>query len=181
MALGGVAAKSNQFDVVVVGARCAGAPLAADLAGRGMRVALVERSRFPSEVPSTHMIHSCGVARLARLGLIDALLATGAPPLQRGTFQVDDVRLSGGPEVVGAFEAPWLCIRRQVLDPILADGAQEAGVQAFTETTVRALVEEVGSVRGVETDKGVIRAALVVGADGRTRRSRGSSARVSTT
>lgn len=157
---------SNQFDVVIVGARCAGAPLAADLAARGMTVALVERARFPSEVPSTHMIHPCGVARLARLGLMDALLATGAPPLLRGSFHVDDVRLSGRPEVVASFEAPWLCIRRHVLDPILAQAAEEAGAHVLTETTVKALVEEDGVVRGVETDKGIMRAALVVGADG---------------
>ncbi|MGH9097400.1 MAG: FAD-dependent oxidoreductase, partial [Acidimicrobiales bacterium] len=86
--------ETAEFDVIVVGARCAGAPLATDLANRGMKVCLVERARIPSEVPSTHMLHPCGVARLARLGLMDKLLATGAPPLDNGSFVVDSGRLN---------------------------------------------------------------------------------------
>lgn len=159
-------AGDTQFDAIVVGARCAGAPLAADLAGRGLRVCLVDRGRFPSEVPSTHMIHPCGVARLARLGLMDQLLATEAPPLTRGSFVMDDVRIIAGPEVMARFEAPWLCIRRVVLDTLLARAAEEAGARVLTETAVEGLVVEDGAVRGVRTAQGVLRARLVVGADG---------------
>jgi menaquinone-9 beta-reductase len=35
------------FDVAIVGARCAGSPLAAMLARRGLRVCLLDRARFP--------------------------------------------------------------------------------------------------------------------------------------
>jgi menaquinone-9 beta-reductase len=159
-------AGERQFDVLVVGGRCAGAPLAADLAGRGLRVCVVDRARFPSEVPSTHMIHPCGVARLARLGLMDRLLATGAPPLTRGSFVVDHVRIRAEPEVMARFEAPWLCIRRVVLDTLLIEAAEEAGARVLRETTVEGLVVEDGRVRGVRTTKGVLKAPLVVGADG---------------
>jgi 2-polyprenyl-6-methoxyphenol hydroxylase-like FAD-dependent oxidoreductase len=121
--------ETPQFDVIVVGARCAGAPLATDLANRGMKVCLVERARMPSEVPSTHMIHPCGVARLARLGLMDKLLATGAPPLDHGSFVIDSTRLSAGPNQMNRFEAPWLCIRRVTLDALLVE-ADGAGLRA---------------------------------------------------
>ena len=119
--------ETPEFDVIVVGGRCAGAPLAADLAARGMNVCLVERARFPSEVPSTHMLHPCGVARLARLGLMDKLLATGAPPLCHGAFVIDSARLSAGPDVMSRFEAQWLCIRRITLDALLIEAAEQAG------------------------------------------------------
>lgn len=44
------------YDVIVVGARCAGSPVAMLLARRGHRVLLVDRSTFPSDTPSTHDI-----------------------------------------------------------------------------------------------------------------------------
>src|SRR6267378_4266370 len=132
----------EHFDVVIVGARCAGAPLALDLARRGLRVCVLDRAHFPSDVPSTHMIHPCGIARLADLGLMNKLLATGAPPLMRGSFTLDTVRIEGGPEVVRRFEAPWLCIRRTVLDQILIDAATEGGATVLTGQAVEGLIEE---------------------------------------
>jgi 2-polyprenyl-6-methoxyphenol hydroxylase-like FAD-dependent oxidoreductase len=157
---------NEDFDVIVVGARCAGSPLAASLATRGLRVCLVDRARFPSEVPSTHMIHPSGVASLGRLGILDRLLATGAPPLERGCFVIDDVRLESDPAVAARFEAPWLCIRRVVLDSLLVEAAENSGAQVRTETPVVGLVEEDGAVRGVRTRKGTLNAPVVVGADG---------------
>lgn len=44
------------YDVVVVGARCAGASLAMLLARRGHRVALVDRAAFPSDTVSSHFL-----------------------------------------------------------------------------------------------------------------------------
>jgi flavin-dependent dehydrogenase len=155
-----------EFDVIVVGARCAGAPLATDFARRGLRVCLADRARFPSEVPSTHMVHPSGVARLGRLGLMDQLRATGAPSLDHGTFVIDDARLAMEPEVAARFEAPWLCIRRVVLDQLLVDAAEHAGAVMRDGTAVVGLIEENGAVSGVRTADGVLRARLVVGADG---------------
>jgi hypothetical protein len=47
---------SESFDVIVVGARCAGAPLATMLARDGLRVCLVDKDSFLSDTPSTHGI-----------------------------------------------------------------------------------------------------------------------------
>jgi 2-polyprenyl-6-methoxyphenol hydroxylase-like FAD-dependent oxidoreductase len=156
----------GDFDVVVVGARCAGSPLAALLARAGLKVCVVDRARFPSEVPSTHMLHPAGVAILERLGVLDKMLATGAPPLERGSFQFDDIRIEGGPEVLGGFGAPWLCVRRVTLDSLLVGMAEESGAQVLTQTKVVGLIADSGVVRGVRTEAGSLKAALVVGADG---------------
>src|SRR5215211_6231459 len=68
---------NDQYDAVVVGARCAGAPMAMLLARRGHRVLVVDRAKFPSDTLSTHVIHAPGVAALDRWGLLDTVIATG--------------------------------------------------------------------------------------------------------
>src|SRR5260221_6317270 len=75
---------AEQFDVVIVGARCAGSPLATMLARRGLRVCLLDRSRFPSDSLSTHVIQPCGVQVLERLGVLDAAFAAGGGSRARG-------------------------------------------------------------------------------------------------
>src|SRR5690242_20865509 len=69
----------REFDVVVVGGRCAGSPLAALLARAGLSVALVEQARFPRDTLSTHTFQSAALAFLQRLGVLGAVRATGAP------------------------------------------------------------------------------------------------------
>src|SRR5918911_2713045 len=88
------------FDVIVVGARCAGSPTAMLLARRGYRVLLVDRTSFPSDTPSTLIIHAPGIAALRRWGLLDELVATGCPPEQRYVFDF-------GPFVIDGTPHPW--------------------------------------------------------------------------
>ena len=63
----------SRWDVIVVGARVAGAPTAMLLARRGLRVLVVDRAEFPSDTLSTHQVQLPGVARLARWGLLDRI------------------------------------------------------------------------------------------------------------
>ena len=70
------------YDAIVVGARCAGAPTAMLLARKGYRVLVVDRATFPSDTVSTHVIHAPGVAALQRWGLLDEVIATGCPPIE---------------------------------------------------------------------------------------------------
>ena len=69
-------------DVIVVGARCAGAATAMLLAAAGHDVLLVDRATFPSDTLSTHAIARSGVVQLQRWGLLPSVLATGAPPIR---------------------------------------------------------------------------------------------------
>jgi 2-polyprenyl-6-methoxyphenol hydroxylase-like FAD-dependent oxidoreductase len=70
------------FDVIIVGARCAGATTALALARRGLRVLVLDRARFPSDTLSTHNFSRETTARFRDLGLLDAIRATGAPPIR---------------------------------------------------------------------------------------------------
>src|SRR5262252_5577996 len=72
----------DEVDVLIVGARVAGATLAALLGDAGWRVLLVDRATFPSPTLSTHFFRGGrAIAVLAHLGLLDAVLALGSPPL----------------------------------------------------------------------------------------------------
>jgi 2-polyprenyl-6-methoxyphenol hydroxylase-like FAD-dependent oxidoreductase len=155
---------SKSFDVIVVGARCAGAPLATMLARAGLHVCLVDKDRFPSDTPSTHAIQPAGVAVLERIGVLDSLLKV-APPIRRGRMVFDDA-VAVVEDIVAISGAPVLSVRRITLDEMLVKAAAEAGVQVRTGTMVTGLVMDRGRVTGVSTAAGQLRAPLVVGADG---------------
>ncbi len=159
------------YDVIVVGARCAGSSLAMLLSRRGHRVLVVDRSSFPSDTISTHFIHQIGVSRLRRWGLLDNLAATGVTPIRRMNFGYNGAMISGfaGPiEGITEVYAP----RRTVLDELLVDAARTAGAEVIEGFNVTDLIFTDGRVTGVKGDDGKgnareFRGAFVVGADGR--------------
>ncbi len=155
---------TRDFDVIVVGARCAGSPLATMLARRGVRVCLLDQDSFPSDTLSTHGIQPTGVKVLERLGVREKLEGL-APPMVRARMVFDDC-VANVPDVPAVVGAPVLSVRRVVLDEVLVDAAREAGADVRTETRVVELVRENGRVVGVKTKDGELRARLVVGADG---------------
>ena len=158
------------YDVIVVGARCAGSPVAMLLARKGYRVLVVDRATFPSDTVSTHLIHPPGVASLKRWGLLDRLTATGCPPIDRYTFDFGPLTLAGAP---GTEYSPFAYApRRTVLDKLLVDAAGEAGAEVREAFTVEEILVEEGRVTGVRGRGAggspvVERARVVVGADGR--------------
>ena len=73
-------ATESRYDVVIVGARCAGATLATFLARAGASVLLLDKDRLPSDqILSTHTIHPPGLDVLDEVGVGDAVRAV-APP-----------------------------------------------------------------------------------------------------
>ena len=159
--------RHHTYDAIVVGARVAGATTAMLLARRGLDVLLVDRARFPSDVPRGHYIRKHGPPRLARWGLLDRVLATGAPPITSimmhfGDFplQGDNLELDGVPVAV----AP----RRAALDNVLADAAVESGAELREGFAVEDLTFNGDRVNGVRGLNGAVeRARFVIGADGR--------------
>jgi 2-polyprenyl-6-methoxyphenol hydroxylase-like FAD-dependent oxidoreductase len=162
---------SAHYDVIVVGSRCAGAATAMLLARAGHHVALVDRAALPSDTLSTHGIARGGVVQLSRWGLLDAVLASGAPPARRITFGVAGertVRAIKDRAGVNLLVAP----RRHVLDTLLADAAEAAGADVFTEVTATGVLRDgIGRVTGIAVrDRrgavGELTGRFVVGADG---------------
>jgi 2-polyprenyl-6-methoxyphenol hydroxylase-like FAD-dependent oxidoreductase len=161
----------NEFDVVVVGGRCAGSPLATLLARAGLSVALVEQATFPRDTLSTHVFESAALAFLNRLGVLSALRATGAPIVNHLDMRHEGFRaqvpIPQQPGDVGGV----MSVRRLLLDPILAEAAAEAGAEVWMGAKVTALVRGGGRVTGVRVahngSEQSLEARLVVGADGR--------------
>lgn len=161
-----------EHDVIVVGGRCAGAATAMLLAAQGLGVLVLDRAALPSDCLSTHAIARGGVVQLARWGLLDAVIASGAPEIRTVSFHLGDgavvertVKDAAGVDVL-------LAPRRYVLDDILVSAAIDAGARFETEVSVNGvLTDEAGRVTGVTTrdrDGSVRerRSSFVVGADG---------------
>lgn len=158
-------------DAIVVGARCAGSPTAMLLARRGYRVLLVDRATFPSDTLSTNVIHAPGVAVLRRWGLLDRVAATGVPPIERYSFDFGPVTIAGSPIPVDGLSQGY-APRRTLLDKILIDAAAEAGAEVREHYNVDELLFEDGMVTGIvghgpDGVRDVVRARVVIGADGR--------------
>jgi 2-polyprenyl-6-methoxyphenol hydroxylase-like FAD-dependent oxidoreductase len=159
----------SDYDVIVVGARVAGAPTAMLLAKHGHRVLLVDRARFPSDTVSTHLIHPPGMAALARWGLAERVIASGPPPVTTYSLDPGTGPIAGRPR--GTPTAPFAYApRRTALDAILVEAAAAAGVEVRQGVTVDELIVEDGAVRGLRGRSGgrslAERAPIVVGADG---------------
>jgi menaquinone-9 beta-reductase len=166
----------ERVDVLVIGGRCAGATLATWLARAGVSVVVADRAGFPSDTLSTHVFQGGAIAALRRLGVLEEVLATGAPPVCRGR-----ISFANGSDVVEA-EIPMpvpapglpamLCVRRVALDAILHCAAAKSGATMLDGWGLAGLLADGGRVIGarLRTRDGrerSIHASVVVGADGR--------------
>ncbi|HSM04741.1 MAG TPA: FAD-dependent monooxygenase [Longimicrobiales bacterium] len=160
----------SRYDVVIAGARVAGAATALLLARQGMRVLVVDPLPRGRDTLSTHALMRGGVLQLHRWGVLDRIAEAGTPALELTTFDYGDevipipIKAKGG---IDALYAP----RRTVLDPILLQAAEDAGAEVvhgvrFAEPTRDAR----GRVDGVWLEAAGwrvrVEASSVVGADG---------------
>ena len=92
----------DRYDVIIVGARCAGATLAIYLARQGASVLVLDRDPLPSDqVLSTHVVHAPGMDVLDEVGVGDAVRAV-APAMRvvrlRKNDGIVDVEMPRGRE-----------------------------------------------------------------------------------
>ncbi|MDF2710473.1 MAG: geranylgeranyl reductase family [Nonomuraea muscovyensis] len=164
----------EQADVVIAGARCAGAVAAATLARRGHHVIAVDPARFPSTTVSTHLLFAGGVAELARAGVLERVEKIGAPRLSRAFIGGPGHAAAGAFNPVDGFDY-GMCVRRAPLDAALVETARDAGAEIREGHRVTGVLWENGRAVGVRVrDRSArdraeyeVRARLVVGADGR--------------
>ena len=116
----------RSHDVVIVGARAAGAATALLLARLGHDVVLVDRAIFPADTVSTHQIARPGVVQLHRWGLLPAgagQRSAGDPAghLHR-RWRVGHAHVVKDKAGVDLLVAP----RRYILDTLVAEAAVRA-------------------------------------------------------
>lgn len=160
----------RRHDVVIVGARAAGAATAMLLARQGVDVLLLDRAVLPRDTLSTHAIARTGVVQLARWGLLDRVVESGAPPITEVSFHLDGASQSRrikDRHGVDFLVAP----RRNILDELLASAARHAGATVLTGAAVDEVIRHpsgrVVGVRGTHRSRPLrVGARVTVGADG---------------
>jgi 2-polyprenyl-6-methoxyphenol hydroxylase-like FAD-dependent oxidoreductase len=160
----------HSYDAVIVGARCAGSPVAARLAEAGWRVLLVDREPPPTNTLSTHCLFPNTLARLRELGALQRIEARHRlNPVEYGV-RILGSEVAGTFTPVGGFDRA-AAITRPVLDQALLDAAVAAGAETRFGAKVAGLLgagSEEDPARGVVLEGGEeIEARWVLGADGR--------------
>lgn len=172
------------FDVIVIGARCAGSATAMLLGRKGHRVLLLDRASFPSDVISTHFLWPHGASYLNRWGLLEQVKAV-TPSFTELKLVNEGIPLTGSvplelleqhfrtlhSDTQGLVQT-YLSVRRRVLDELLVESAAAANVDVRVGCAVERLLMDGDRVVGVacRTKDGETfeeRAPIVVGADGR--------------
>ncbi|WP_082232531.1 FAD-dependent oxidoreductase [Halobacillus massiliensis] len=155
----------QQTDIVITGARVAGASLAIILGEMGEKVTLIDKASFPSDTLSTH--HLSHLDYVDRLGVLKEVEASGLRKINRMRTYIGDSFIEGP-------RASYTLIpRRSHLDHVLLRKALSfPNVQLLEGRQVVDLLKTGDRVTGVVTadKKGNIEnitADLVVGADGR--------------
>ncbi|MEA2070676.1 MAG: NAD(P)/FAD-dependent oxidoreductase [Asgard group archaeon] len=144
---------NDTYDVIVVGAGCAGPAAAKKAAELGLKTLLVEKAQVPGE---KNVSGTC----LNMAALIDPdlqYIMTG--PVEREirkmtTYMINDERTTMFQEEPTDESILLLSIRRDKFDAWHTKQAEEAGAEVKLSTTIVDIIEEKGKVTGVLTDNG---------------------------
>lgn len=155
------------FDVIVVGAGIAGSITALQLARAGLEVALVERGDTPGSKNLSGGVFYCDVMtevfpNFAAVAPIERRITrnnlTFLTPTGHVGLDIADRTLVEPANAVS--------VRRAVLDPWLAEQAEDAGVAVVPGMLVDRVLTEDGRVCGVAVGEDELRCRVVVAADG---------------
>ena len=160
---------AHNFDVIIVGARVAGSAAAIMLGRKRFKVLLLDKSAFPSDTISTHIVLAGGTRVLERLGMLDTLERLGGVRFSSmraiGPGFDYSARLDQSQDLRG------ICLTRDQMDFAMVDAARSIECIAMREQfRVTDLVVEKGAIVGVRGEDAsgghTFHAPLVIGADG---------------
>ncbi|MFY1594555.1 FAD-dependent oxidoreductase [Micromonospora sp. WMMD737] len=165
---------AGHWEVVVVGGRIAGACTAWALAPYAERVLVVDASRPTAFWPQQSTWDRSGNLAWAELGLLDTVLACGAPPTYGDTQRIGEDVVERVYPREDAYSYR-MSVPREVLDPALLAAARGRGnVTVRRPARVRDLTIDAGRVRGVTVRHDAVDSEvtcdLLVLADGRLSR-----------
>jgi 2-polyprenyl-6-methoxyphenol hydroxylase-like FAD-dependent oxidoreductase len=162
---------SIDYDVIIAGAGVGGAALALALTRRhALRVLLIDRRGGPGNVNRGDSLLPAVTRHLRAWGALDAIVAAGARRV--GSMQVfaQGELLYQAPLVANG-DTPYLVLPHPEIERVLVERAAASGqVEVRYGCRLLRLHEEGGRVRGAILGEGhssrIVRAKLVVGADG---------------
>jgi geranylgeranyl reductase family protein len=153
---------TERFDIAILGGGPAGAAAAIRAASGGASVVVVEKGAHGRDKICGDGLTPRAVAALYELEI----------PLD-GAHRIDGLRMIAGRQIR---ELPWpsggrfpnhgAVWPRRRLDSALIDAATAAGAEVRFETAGEPIIDNSGTVTGVTTDHGPIRADLVIAATG---------------
>ncbi len=161
---------SPDVEAIVVGGGPAGSAIATALAEAGHRVLLLDKASFPRHKACSEYINAGGAQMLGEMGALDEVIKAGAHQMEAmivhapsgARFAANFAKAEPGRAALG--------LSRYRLDHILLERAKAAGVDVRERAQVRHVTREDGHVVGVvatiDGARELIRAPLVVGADG---------------
>ena len=152
-------------DVLVIGGGPAGSTAALTLARAGARVRVIDRAEFPRDKLCGDTLNPGSLSILDRLGVGDGVRACALP--------IRGMTVTGPGATVSADYPDGLrgmSLTRRCLDHLLLNAAADAGASVDTGVAVSEPVIDNDRVVGVRlggTRREVLRAAVVIAADGR--------------
>jgi flavin-dependent dehydrogenase len=167
----------TEYDAIIIGGGPAGTSTAITLAGRGVRVLVLEEKRMPRAKLCGEFITPESFPTLERLGVMSAMIAAGAQRLTQLSLVVASGKRVQTPMAAMSDVAEWaMSLSRARFDQILFDRARAVGADCRESMAVKQCLIEDGSARGVEAlslaDGKMVRyhAPLIIDASGRNSR-----------
>ncbi len=151
-----------KYDVLIVGGGLAGCSAAIQLAGRGRRVLLLEKQRYPAHKLCGEFLSVEVQAMFERLGVREAVRRAGAHPITRARITT----LDGG-VFEAALPGAALGLSRYTLDRLLFERARAAGAETRDGVAARAIAGSLDEGFTVQTTDGAFAARLAMGAYGK--------------
>lgn len=155
-------AASDIWDVLVVGAGCAGAVAARETARRGARTLLVDKANFPRFKVCGGCLNRCALDALQRIGLGDL-------PGSNGGTMLDQLQIMARGAGAVLPLPGHVALSRETLDAALVSEAIRAGA-SFLPGTRASMTDSFANFRSAQlrgADASVVaRARLVLAADG---------------
>ncbi|BBZ58096.1 hypothetical protein MPHO_50880 [Mycolicibacterium phocaicum] len=172
----GITSTPESCDVVIIGARLAGASAAAHMARAGLDVVALDRSSFPSDQLSTHLLFPDGINEIRRMGALPGILShnpTRSPWMQLvvNHGRPDESRILERWRPAGPIDY-CLCVPRILQDVELVNAARAAGADVRERHRLVEVLWRGGRACGVryadrDGNQFDLMAKLVIGADGR--------------
>ncbi len=163
---------NDSYDVIIIGARIAGAATAALLARQGAQVLLLERATLPAPTVSCPIFFGNSLAMMERIGVLDTVAALGAPRIRYYGTRLPTLDLVAHLPDSHGYDYAY-SIRRDMLDTAILRQVQNyPGITLCEGFAVTGLVWGNDQVVGVRGRQGhgaeqTIYARAVVGADGK--------------
>src|SRR5689334_24831961 len=119
------------FDVAIAGGGPAGSSAAILLARRGLRVAVIEKARFPRRKVCGEFISAAAWPLLDAMGVGERLRGRAGPVVRRVGFFCGDREASAPMPAAPGAEAFGRAVGREILDATLLEQARACGAEVF--------------------------------------------------